>query len=1226
MTTYLKDLIHIPEKIYKGDFVLKLAEGVDKPEQTLNDYVVTPQLQECFREALSFVKSALETNSSKMTYLHGSFGSGKSHFMAVLDFILSNHKAARNKKDLQEICLANLWTENYKLLMVPYHMIGASSLEEAILSQYTSFVKKLHPEAKSPAVYLAEGLFENVDVYRQNISDEQFFAMLNGGEDAEEDDDGFGYDIGWDAESFEEARKSPPGSAEWRRLVEDLVTYAFPGHGHLTAGKGEAYLPLDQGLSVISHHAKELGYDGIILFLDELILWLASRAADMSFVHQEAQKLAKLVEAQEASRPIPLVSFIARQRDLRELVGENVTGAEQLNFDDGSRHGGGRFSKITLEDMNLPDIVAGRVLRPKSQTAVDQISEAFETNSRVRQEVMDVLLTSHGDREMFRKVYPFSPALIETLVAASSLLQRNRTAIKALMELLVRQRDQLTLGSVVPVGDLFDIVSDGDEVFTQGMREHFNNAKRLYHERFRPMLESEYHISESAALNPGGIEDPETLRNAERYRNDARLVKTLLLSSLVPGVESFRALTPQRLAALNHGTISTPLPGQEGTVVLRKLRNWAAEIGELRISEGSNPTVTLQLVGIDVQRILEYSKHIDNAGNRKKKIRELVLEATGITSMELMNTHTMLWRGTQREFPVEFANVREKTLDSLRNTSDGWQLLIDFPFDQQEFGPRDDLAKLDQFRKNGENSKTLVWLPQFLSTKVQTELGRLVMLEHVLSGDNFKQATVHLAPQDVPQAQSLLENQRSALRRRLMGDLDMAYGITSRLEDDVINTAISLEQSEQFQSLWGGFTPRVPVGANLKEALEDLLAQALGTDFPGHPKFEVESRITVSQVKSVWDELSRLSQAGGERLEIDKKFRPRMRAIAQPLKLGQMAETHFVSSRHWLDEFDKRSSLEGLQEPTVRDLDRWMDDKNPTGLPSELRDLVVMSFAIRTNRSFKLRGVSYEPQIGRISRDATLVVQAMPSESDWEAARVLVEKLFELRTISLLNADTVSRFAEHAKELAAQNRQAVQDLPGALAEGLAGLGLKAGDCPRLKAAHEARRVLEVFSGEQEPKTLVEALSSLSLKVSPQELARSVHTAASNLKALRETRLDVFELLRERETAEAEAIRTELEEGFGEHELAVPLARRLKGCVDRAWAEVRLPVKPPIKPKTDTEPNPVYPGGGTVTASLVSEKAIRSVTPAEARKALEEALESADEGCRVDITWKIWKDE
>ena len=44
-------------------------------------------------------------------------------------------------------------------------------------------------------------------------------------------------------------------------------------------------MSLDKGLSVLSKHAQSLGYDALILFLDELILWLASHAQDLKFVH-----------------------------------------------------------------------------------------------------------------------------------------------------------------------------------------------------------------------------------------------------------------------------------------------------------------------------------------------------------------------------------------------------------------------------------------------------------------------------------------------------------------------------------------------------------------------------------------------------------------------------------------------------------------------------------------------------------------------------------------------------------------------------------------------------------------------------------------------------------------------------------------------------------------------------------------------------------------------------
>lgn len=83
-----------------------------------------------------------------------------------------------------------------------------------------------------------------------------------------------------------------------------------------------------------------------------------------------------------------------------------------------------RFDQITLEDRNLPAIVEKRLLRPKSAEAARQLQEAFEKTSRVREEVMNTLLTRAGDRDMFRQVYPFSPALMQTLVAVSSVLQR----------------------------------------------------------------------------------------------------------------------------------------------------------------------------------------------------------------------------------------------------------------------------------------------------------------------------------------------------------------------------------------------------------------------------------------------------------------------------------------------------------------------------------------------------------------------------------------------------------------------------------------------------------------------------------------------------------------------------------------------------------------------------------------------------------------------------------
>ena len=51
---------------------------------------------------------------------------------------------------------------------------------------------------------------------------------------------------------------------------------------------------------------------------------------------------------------------------------------------------------------------------------------------------------------MFRMVYPFSPALVQTLVAVSSVLQRERTALKIMLQLLVEPARHAAAGRPDP--------------------------------------------------------------------------------------------------------------------------------------------------------------------------------------------------------------------------------------------------------------------------------------------------------------------------------------------------------------------------------------------------------------------------------------------------------------------------------------------------------------------------------------------------------------------------------------------------------------------------------------------------------------------------------------------------------------------------------------------------------------------------------------------------------
>ncbi|HEX8831550.1 MAG TPA: hypothetical protein VF705_10310, partial [Longimicrobium sp.] len=757
--------------------------------------------------------------------------------------------------------------------------------------------------------------------------------------------------------------------------------------------------------------ARALGYDAVVLFLDELVLWLARHAADPAWVNREGQKVAKLVEAARMDRALPIVSFIARQRDLRELVGEHLPGAQQLGFADVLNWWEARFDQITLEDRNLPAIVKRRLLRPRSDQAAGELERAFTETARVREEVLSTLLTREGDREMFRQVYPFSPALIQTLIAVSALLQRERTALKLLVQLLVDQRDTLELGDLVPVGDLYDVIESGDEPFSQAMKLRFEQAKRLYRAKLLPLLEEQHAIT---------LEDVEAGRappeKARAFRNDARLVKTLILSSLAEGVEALKAITPARLAALNHGTVRTPIPGMESQMVLTKVRGWAARVGEIKVAEDArNPVISVHLVGVDTEGILENAKAFDNYGTRIQKVRALLYEMLGITQEDglLPPKHRMAWKGTQRETEVLFRNVRELPLDNFEPQDAVWRIVIDYPFDQPGHYPSDDIAKVGRYREEKPPTRTLVWIPAFLTHQAMDELGRLVLLDHVLSGNKLDEYGAHLSQLDREQARVILVNQRDQVRQRIRNFLLTAYGI-STLNRDAIDSA--LDPGTYVHSLDPGLKLQPPVGATLPAALENLFEQALRHQYPAHPEFRGEVR--TQGLRRVLEVVRRAVESSDRRVEVDRADREDVYRIAEPLGLGQMGEAHFVLGDAWVRDFDQKRAQDGVSEITVRRVRGWIDRPQARGLPTEVENLVILTYALQTNRTFLLYGGVAEPTLDRMQNELELREEALPAEDAWREAVERASTVLGVTVMPLRSAGNVARLAEQAKTIA----------------------------------------------------------------------------------------------------------------------------------------------------------------------------------------------------------------
>lgn len=1225
--TMLRDVIDIPTRVTQSDFVVGLADGVAHKQQTLAQYVVTPQLAECFDRALGLVGEGLRTGRSQAAFLHGSFGSGKSHFLAVLYQLLRHDADGRAIPELgQVISRHDDQLAGRSILPLTYHLIGASSLESAIFAGYVTQVRAAHPDCPLPGVHRSDALLDNADAQRRLLGDDQFFATLSGGSDG----GGAGVSsglgglrrlvasTGWDATSYEQARRSPAGDPRRNRLVSDLVRTMFPVFASSTE-----YVDLDTGLAVIAQHARDLGYDAVVLFLDELILWLASHLGNREFVTDEGAKLAKLVESQDSRRTIPLISFISRQRDLVEFLGTHVPGAERAAFADVFGWSRGRFEDIPLADRNLPMIAERRLLRPVDTAAKRVIDQAFQAIDR-RPEIWDVLLTGSqvggsttgADQEAFRRTYPFSPALVATLVALSQALQRERTALKVMLRLLVEGRDELEVSDVIPVGDLFDVLVDDDvQAVTPELKTQFDTARRLFHQRLRPVLLDIHHQT---------VDEADRLPRRDQLNTDARLVKTLLLSALAPDVPALSALTAGRLAALNHGTITAWLPGEEVAVVVGKMKAIAAQVSEIRVGEGDDPVISIELTDVDHESVLQRATGFDNEGNRRRALRELIWQSLGVQQQHTLDgvqSESLVWRGRRVLVDLVFGNVRdagELPDSSLMATEDRWKVVVDYPFDTAQHAPRSDLARVDALRERGLQSQTVFWLPAFLSTQRLTDLGVFVVLENLLGGseERFQSYADHLSPAHREQARTFLRQRRDVLRENLVDCIKQAYGAARRTERDVdLNSALD----SPYATLAEGFRPQPPVGATLGAALRNLVDQAMSWSSPAHPRFEPsDQEVRAVDLRKVLGYVQRAIDEPAGRVVVESGDRPVLRRVCGPLDLGSFNENVFVfgdATFPWSRRLLQAAARDGHVETfPVADLLGYLDVPTVRGLDRHVAALVVSAFALHQDLAWYRDGTAVAPpELDRVRPEMELRRPSLPPEDTWRVAIQVGRDALAVHVAELRSAANLSRLGDEVRRIAQQRLGPVRELDRLLTQHRAQLGVEGEEHPdRWQTAAAVRSLLDDLVVTADDGDVVTRLAATTWPTTAAAARRSLDTAQTVADALRGAQWQVFGGLAsvtDERVDEARSLLLELVDVSRRDELSAALAPVL-GSVATRGLTLLTSNQPPPPPPPGPGPQPVS-GRTTVSVARLDEAVAR----------LRAAAQEHPEG-QVLLTWEI----
>jgi hypothetical protein len=649
-------------------------------------------------------------------------------------------------------------------------------------------------------------------------------------------------------------------------------------------------------------------------------------------------------------------------------------------------------------------------------------------------------------------------------------------------------------------------------------------------------------------------------------------------------------------------------------------------VGEIKVGEeAANPTMSIHLTGVDTDAILAAASHEDNLGNQLRMVRRILFEALGIEDADQMSftyEFPFLWRNTPRTCEVIYSNVRSLPDTSLTANRDTWKVIIDYPLDEPGHTTRDDQGRLMLYQQNNPaGTRTLVWLPAFFAEAALRDLSRLVVIDHVLTGERLAGYATFLSPQDRSTARTLLENQQSALTQRVKQHIEAAYGIRgsqSRSIDD------SHELSDTFKSLYPGLELQPPAASTLGGVMEDLLGQALAFEYPAHPNFGAE--IKSLHLRKVHDEVMRAVSETGGRLLVEKNLRSLLKQIAEPLGLGEQGETHFVLGQRWRDHFTRKAAETGVT-ITVQALRRWIDDPRPMGLPTECENLVILVFAAQTNRSFFRHGAAFEATLTNLPDDLELREQQLPAEGDWAIAGKRAGALFGVSASPILNAANLAKLAEDIQERAKEKidacRKLVKGLPGHLRD----FGEQTAQAPRYQTAEAVLGLLEAI-GEAKPAAVIEALAGLTPRTSEAAMGVSFSSAPTVVAALAATQWKLFEnigLLQGEGAAAAQLLLRRVAETLknDQHVTALESVLRVEQgkAIDllRPVPGTAPPPPPPLGQPTAPAPVSVIPG-----KRVVDRGQQEGLSVAEAERLLARLRQQRKETqvARITVSWVI----
>lgn len=980
-----------PEDIRAMGFVVKLREldpNSQEVEQLVRDYVVTPAVEKELPRILDDMKQVFDRGEEYGRFIHGSFGSGKSHFMTMLSLLvegaqpawkkfrplLNTHGDAKASKG-GEASDHEAWLTKAGLLVVRIHMLSvrgkSTGFDRAV---YEGFNAALKRRGKAPFEFLyVDAIFDEVRREAKEYGDIVWKRL--------------------EAESIVGGREDFEAIAAGSIQAKERFArtwLAYKGRDPADAGIDPRW---SEGLERMAEHAKAQGFGGIVLMIDEFLLWLAEKSGQ-EFV-AEINNLNVIVDHNTGQRSAPIFVFVARQRNLQEFFPDLV---DESKIHEHLDHHAKRFEVTKLQDVELRHIVRGRVLRPRNAVAVKSaVSALAEKHSKV----LPALLAG-GDIDYLEDVYPFHPALIEMLVDVTSLMQRERSALRLLYELLVVHYPNLPLGEFLPVGSAFPAIFPESGVEASKKVDLMQDIHHQYYSRLATAM--------AKMAEEGGTEF-----NHERRRALDQLVKTVLLAEVSPRLKQ-GGLTIERLVQLNAVDVEGETFRGQVRVAETDLLALSQRVPDLQIAGSGKTALVRYVLGrVSLGEILGRARSkVDNPAQRFKVFWGAIRGALGVAHAKGFEDGgknegdwDLSWRRTKRRGQLKLGNVREMSYEDFAPPDGAFKILVDYPWDEPGHTVDEDRLRATNVRKKQGLVYTVCWLPRHMSPTELGVLTELAAVRYLLSDAGQEDLLETLSPQD----KSKVLDQASIRQKTLEGQLD-----------DLLKE-VYIRHGEFFALISDVDSSRPR--ETLAENLEHIAALLMDRRYPQHPTFLAEPKKQDLELLLDW-----MVKAGedGTSVAYDENVGKVLKTLGQPLELTNLGQTKAslrLDSRYIKDVLQKVDQDSVSWTPVADHL------RETYGFQPLLVDLFLGFLCQRDHRA--LEDISGEPIDVRLGMSPTTRIRLqrgkLVSAADWHRLRDLGNQLFEIpRPAATRSLQAQDRFTAELRTRGQQKRTVLQGI------------------------------------------------------------------------------------------------------------------------------------------------------------------------------------------------------